>query len=161
MIKRRAFTLTEIAVSILILGVMAAGIALNTNISKQTAKSEAERVYVFISRLIERADRTQSAFWLDVKEDRLEVRTGKNYGTAKMKNDFNAEGGCSFSRYGSPKKHMSYNVPSAQIQLTHQNFDMNNVKIETKSEPVDGDYNIQVKSTGTSSEYYVVLHEVI
>ena len=80
--RRRAFTLTEVVVSILVMGIMASAIVLSSSSSKQTAKSEAERAAALIGRLIERADRTRSAFWLDVKNDRLEIRTGADYGTA-------------------------------------------------------------------------------
>ena len=159
--RRRAFTLTEVVVSILVMGIMASAIVLSSSSSKQTANSEAERAAALIGRLIERADRTRSAFWLDVKNDRLEIRTGADYGTAERENDFNASKGCSFSRYGTDKKHLSYNVPALAVQnSTHRNFGMNNVMLDIKSEPEDSDYNIQVKSSGSTSDYYIVLHEI-
>ena len=60
--RRKAFTITELAIAMLIMTTMAAAIALSTNTAKQTAKNEAERIVTQLYRLIETANRTHVAF---------------------------------------------------------------------------------------------------
>ena len=155
--RRRAFTLTELVVAMMILTIMGAAMTLSTGSSKQTARMEAERIAVVISRLIEKADRMHGAFWVNVKDDRLEIRTGAEYSSAAREGDFKATAGCSYSRYGNPKMHMSYNVPSDNIKTaSHQNFTMNNISVDINAEP-QGKYNIEVKDS-SSSLYYVLIN---
>ena len=60
--RRNAFTLTELVIAILILGIMAAAMTLSTGSAKQTAKMEAERIVTQLYRLIEYANRTHVSF---------------------------------------------------------------------------------------------------
>ena len=60
--KRKAFTLTEILIALLILTITAAAMTLSPSASKQTAKREAERIVTQLYRLIEIANRTHVAF---------------------------------------------------------------------------------------------------
>ena len=60
--KRRAFTLTEVVVSILLLGVLAAALTLSPNASKLTGKMEAERIVTQLYRFIETANKTNVSF---------------------------------------------------------------------------------------------------
>lgn len=59
---RKAFTITELAIAIMILGIMAAYITLNANTSKHTAKREAERIMTQLYRLVETANRKHVSF---------------------------------------------------------------------------------------------------
>ena len=61
-IRRNAFTLTEVAIAILILGIMAAFMTLSTRTARQTAKSEADRIVAQLYRLIETANRKHVSF---------------------------------------------------------------------------------------------------
>ena len=60
--RRKAFTITELAIAILILGIMAAYVTLNINTSKHTAKSEAERILAQLYRLTETASKKHVSF---------------------------------------------------------------------------------------------------
>ena len=64
--RRKAFTLTEIVIAILVLGIMAGAMTLSTGSAKQTAKQtsklEADRIAAQLYRLIEYANRTHVSF---------------------------------------------------------------------------------------------------
>ncbi len=60
--RHKAFTLTEIAIAILLLSIAAAYMTLNANASKHTAKQEAERIMNQIYGLIETANRNNVSF---------------------------------------------------------------------------------------------------
>lgn len=60
--RQNAFTITELAIAILILGIMAAYVTLNANTSKHTAKSEADRIVTQLYRIIEAANRKHVSF---------------------------------------------------------------------------------------------------
>ena len=60
--RQLAFTITELAIVMLILGIMAGMITLNMNVARQTAKNEADRIMTHLYRLIETANRTHVSF---------------------------------------------------------------------------------------------------
>ena len=60
--RRNAFTLTEIVIAILVLGIMAGAMTLNSGSAKQTAKREADRIVMQLYRLIETANRKHVSF---------------------------------------------------------------------------------------------------
>ena len=60
--RRRAFTLTELVVAILILSIMAAAMTLSPSSAKLTAKTEADRITAQLYRLVETANRKHVAF---------------------------------------------------------------------------------------------------
>lgn len=60
--KRKAFTITELAIAMLIMTTMAAAVALSTNTAKLTARMESERIVTQLYRLIETANRKHIAF---------------------------------------------------------------------------------------------------
>ena len=60
--KRNAFTLTEIIIAILVLGIMAGAMVVSSGSAKQTAKREADRIVMQLYRLIEYANRTHVSF---------------------------------------------------------------------------------------------------
>ena len=155
--KRKAFTLTEVVVTVLILGIMAGALVLSPNSSKQSAKREAERTAAKINRLIATADRMHITLWIDVKDDSLEIRTSKRYDADdEPQEKFPVTPGCSYSRYQTTK-HFSYNVSSSESVKSHENFTMNNINVDVDTDP-QGKYNIQVKDSA-SSLYYVVIKE--
>ena len=60
--RRNAFTLTEVVIAILVLGIMAGAMSLSPGSSKQTGKREAERIVTQLYRLIETANRKHVSF---------------------------------------------------------------------------------------------------
>ena len=60
--KRKAFTLTEVVIAILVLGIMAASLTLSPDSAKQTAKREADMIVTQLYRLIETANRKHVSF---------------------------------------------------------------------------------------------------
>lgn len=155
-IKRRAFTLTEIVISIVILGIMAASLTLSSSSSKQTAKMEAERIAVVMNRLIDSAGRTHSRFWFIPENNEIYISREKDYysSTPREKTNFKISPGCSFS--SSPEM-MGYN--------TIENTRYSNVVIDTSETPAvrvevsdetkdDAKYTITVRGAD-SSTYFV------
>lgn len=165
MIKRRAFTLTEIAISILILGVMAAGIALNANTSKQTAKNEAERIAAVINRLIEYADRTHSGFWFTPENNNLYVLRKQNFSrNDREKLDFKVSAGCSFSALPSANKGFGYNIgdedASGYVNVLTSKTPSVTVKVSTDTNDSDAKkFTLAVTGAGTSPCYIYLLAE--
>ena len=161
--RRRAFTLTEVSIAILILGITAAFMTLSTNTAKQTAENEAKRLAAKINRLIERTDRTHSALWVNVTDDGIEIRLSETYSeTSDPAEKFNATKGCNYSGYNA-SKNFAYNIPilnqTKQADShgeTYEYFTMNNATVDVNAEP-KGKYNIQVKDS-RSSLYYVLIN---
>lgn len=109
--RRRAFTLTEIAISIMILGIMAAGIALSSNASKQTAKNEANKIAALINRVIESAERQHGAFWFTAENNNFYVAWGRTFSESAKENlNFKLSPGCSFSVSPANIKGFGYNI---------------------------------------------------
>ena len=65
MLKRKALSLIECLVSIVIILILAGSFALSPNAFKKTAKTEAEKFYAAIHRAMLRADRTHESFSLE------------------------------------------------------------------------------------------------
>ncbi len=66
------FTLPEVIIAITIMGVMAAAVTMSSNVGKQTAKSEAEKITAEILRLMKTADKTHNEFEL-VTQDKSKI----------------------------------------------------------------------------------------
>ena len=64
--KRKGFTIVEMAIVILILGIMASVMTFSPEIAKQTAKREAERLQMFLSSMEDAADRRHMNFDIEV-----------------------------------------------------------------------------------------------
>ena len=60
--RRKAFTLTEVVIAILVLGIMVASLTLSPNSARQTAKREADLIVTQLYRLIETANRKHVSF---------------------------------------------------------------------------------------------------
>lgn len=159
--KRRAFTLTEVVISIVILGIMAASLTLSTSSSKQNAKREAERIAAVMNRLIESADRKHSRFWFIPDNNEIYIATDEDYlsTTPTEKFNFKVSPGCSFS--SSPEM-MGYN--------TDENTRYSNVVIDTSETPAvrvevsdetkgDAKYTITVTGADSSTCFVYVFAE--
>ena len=72
--KRKGFTIVEMAIVILILGIMASVMTFSPEIAKQTAKREAERLQKYIYKMVDIADRRHMNFELEIGPI---VETGK------------------------------------------------------------------------------------
>lgn len=60
--NRRGFTLVEVMIAVSIMVIMSAVIVLNSDFTKQTAKREAERLFVYLYRSMKKADRRRINF---------------------------------------------------------------------------------------------------
>ena len=159
--KQRAFTLTEVVIAVLILGIMAAAITLRPDSAKQTAKREAERIAAVINRLIETADRMHSRFWFIPDSNDIYMSNAKIYykgSTPKEKLDFNVSGGCSFS--SSPKL-LGYNTEGSTVSNVIINTVLTpSVRVEVSEQTKDNaKYTITVTGAGTSPCYVYIFAE--
>ena len=161
--KRRAFTLTEVVISIVILGVMAASVTLSTSSSKQTAKMEAERIAVVMNRLIESAERTHSRFWFIPEDNEIYIARTEGYNKSSSeteKLDFKVSSGCAFS--SSPKiLGYGYNIGSSVTSnIVIDTSVTSAVKIEVSNETKsDAKYTITVTGAGTSPYFVYIFAE--
>lgn len=60
--NRRGFTLVEVMIAVSIMVIMSAVITFNSDFTKQTAKREAERLFVYLYRSMKKADRRRINF---------------------------------------------------------------------------------------------------
>ncbi len=105
--KRKGFTIVEMAIVILILGIMASVMTFSPEIAKQTAKREAERLQMFLSSMEDTADRRHMNFDIEVGPI---VETGQvvvtiNWGSEKYpKPKLEPSVGCSYENKLANKK---------------------------------------------------------
>ena len=145
--RRKAFTITELAVAMLIMTTMAAAVALSTNAAKQTAKNEANKIAAVITRLITNADRTHSAFWFIPEDNNLYVVMGRTYSSsAREKLDFKLSNGCSFS---SSHARLGYNTEQYAAYSVIDTSTYPSVRVEVSSETKD---NAKFKLTVTGED---------
>ena len=74
----KGFSLVELAVALVILGIMASVMVISPNVAKQTAKHEAERLQEYIYRQMQKSDRTQKNFQLEVGDTYVYINWGNN-----------------------------------------------------------------------------------
>ena len=78
--KRKAFTLTELLIGMLIMVITAGVFTLNSNmIGRHTAKREAERVAAYIQTHFRKADITQNVLWITITSEEIEIKAGEFY----------------------------------------------------------------------------------
>ena len=156
--RRRAFTLTEVVIAVLVLGIMAAAMTLRPDSAKQTAKMEAERIAAVIRRMIEGADRTHSAFWFMTVSNNLYAVRSRTYSTgAREKLDFNASAGCSFT--SSPAR-LGYNTESNTSYAVISTNTTPAVRVEVSSQTQDkAKYAITVTGADKSTCYVYIFAE--
>ena len=105
---RRAFTMTELLIGMLIVAITAGIFSLDVNsFGKQTAKHEAERVAAYIQTHLRRADITQDILWITITAENIKLKTGEmesrsDYDNAKLVDDpaFTTSDGCTFQNTG-------------------------------------------------------------
>lgn len=158
MIKRKAFTLIEIIISIGIMMIMATSIVLSTGSAKQTAKFEAERIAAVLNRLIETADRTHGAFWFIPEDNVLYVV----YNEANREElNFKVSSGCSFSILPISVKGLGYNTtgnPKDGNYAEIHTASTPSVKVElSKDKNNEAKFTIVVNGTDKSVHYVHVL----
>ena len=156
--RRRAFTLTEVVIAVLVLGIMAAAMTLRPDSAKQTAKREAERIAAVISRLIEKADRNHSAFWFIPEGNTLYIVRGRTYSaSAREELDFKASAGCSFT--SSPAR-LGYNTESNTSYAVISTNTTPAVRVEVSSQTQDkAKYAITVTGADKSTCYVYIFAE--
>lgn len=101
---RKAFTLTELVVGIMVMAITYAAMSLSSSAAKQTAQHEAERLAAYIFRTIQKADRIHKGFNMDVATDSTEGYqyikiTWNEVGALDNKNvedSFKASAGCRY-----------------------------------------------------------------
>lgn len=74
----RGFSLVELAVAIVIMGIMASVMVISPGVSKQSAKHEAERLQEYIYRQIQKSDRIHKNFELEVGTTYVYINWGNN-----------------------------------------------------------------------------------
>ena len=99
---QKAFTLTELAIGILIAAIAGAAISLSSLSAKQTAKHEAERVAAYIYRTIQKADRINKNFTMDTDFEtnsagKNEYYVTINWGGGVLDKSFRASPGCRYT----------------------------------------------------------------
>ena len=109
-IKSKGFSLVEILMVILVMGVMAAIITISPNVAKQSAKSEAERIAAYIYRKMQTADRIHKGFKLDLRTKNNDIRTiWNNEDATNVLSDFQLSAGCYYS-HNYDDRECAYNV---------------------------------------------------
>ena len=103
---RRAFSIVELSVGIVVMMITYAAMTLSASTATQTAKHEAERLAAYIFRTIQKADRLHTGFNMDMsfrikangtKEYYVTIRW-PNVGVNKNEDkDFKASPGCTYS----------------------------------------------------------------
>ena len=113
MSRRRAFTLTEQLVGILVMTILSAVELISPRVATQTAKREAERVRAYLYRVIQAADRRGINFNLDTFKDYISV---KWMGKSKYEETFKPPYGCTYSD-NLPGKYnvITYNAKNMQF----------------------------------------------
>ena len=76
--KKLAFSMIELLIVIVILGIMAVAIILNPDVGKQTAKSEAEKIVAYIQKAMQRADKIHESFIIKKQSGVLCIKFGNN-----------------------------------------------------------------------------------
>lgn len=116
--KRKGFTIVEMAIVILILGIMASVMTFSPEIAKQTPKREAERLQMYINRMKDAADRRHMNFDIEVGPVLEKGKSGVNIRWANGKYEepkFEATAGFSYSSNFSNNGTGTYNAKNKQF----------------------------------------------
>ena len=116
---RKAFTLTELVVGIMVMAITYAAMSLSSSAAKQTAQHEAERLAAYIFRTIQKADRIHKGFNMEVATDSTEGYqyikiTWNEVGAENSKNvedSFKVSAGCRYENFPS----LTYNEKNKQF----------------------------------------------
>ena len=102
--KRKGLLIVELLIALLILSITAGACALRADIWAVTAKREAEKVFAKLSSLMNKADKTQTSFHLEVMPDKLKVQWSLGY---RVIDNIPASKGCSYS-WNAPNDKLYY-----------------------------------------------------
>ena len=153
--RRFAFTLTELLISMLIIAIMGGAFTLSTDIGKQKAKDEAEKLAAEISGMFHKAQTMHVPFWVHVKSGGLEIYSGRIFNKKVSQPGFSASKGCTYDKPSATKVGFSYDTdPEAGYMLVKS--DRVQVIAAGNVDDGPGRYNITVSGAG-KSPYYVVV----
>ena len=148
--KRRAFTLTELLISMLVMAILAGAAILNIDaMGRQSAQREAEKVAAFINTNLRRADMTQDNLWITIASSYIDIKQG--FFTSKALHDsaasvpnspVKASNGCTFQ---SDNKRLLY--PSNKEQS------LGTIKFQ----PIPAGTAVNV-STSSGGKYYITVN---
>lgn len=94
--RHKGFSLVEIAVVLLLFGVAAAYMVISPNVAKQTAKHEAERVVAYLYKKMDKADKINTNFSLDVRDYVIKTNWYAHGDTDGDGDDCQATAGCKY-----------------------------------------------------------------
>ncbi len=102
--KRRAVSIIELSIGISLLIILASQVALSTNLAAWTPKQEAEKMAKTLSSLMLKADKTQTAFELNIESDKMVITWNTKQTSLvhqadieKYQKVFPATSGCTYS----------------------------------------------------------------
>ena len=161
--KRIAFSLVEVLIVITVLGIMAAYITMNAESTKQTAKSEAEKVAALLKRYITKADKIHGGFYFLIDSDKITVKNNKGEATLVNKETEKEEPatiGCTYTPWLDDKpvsKDIAYILAeiSWRTGRTPQCIETRNLEILITND--EDNYPYSIKVTGKGDPYWVVL----
>ena len=128
--KAKGFTLTEIVIC---MGIMLTVVyfSMDIHIGDQTAKHEAEKLEVWLTRIFQQAARTRSDFVIKVYQDKaigvqwnhisLKYKKDRTKRSTMFDDEFPATQGCTYS-YNRPQ--IKYNVSDNGVAGTNGHFDV-------------------------------------
>lgn len=97
--RGKGFTLVELLIAIMIMGILAGTMTLNPMSARQTAKKEADRVVAKLVSLVRKADREYNSFMLSFDNRTTHTSFDVQWisGNNNRDNSFTASSGCSFT----------------------------------------------------------------
>lgn len=119
---RKAFTLTELVVGIMVMAITYAAMSLSSSAAKQTAQHEAERLAAYIFRTIQKADRMHKRFDMDTDFQTNSAGNNEYYvtidwGGGISDTSFRASAGCRYTdNFPGEQGKISYNVENKRFQ---------------------------------------------
>ena len=141
--RLRGFTLVELMVTVSVMSIMAAVIALNVDFTRQSAKHEAEKVATYIENLMKKSNRIHTSFDIEVKDKVIKVSWGIHDVHVES---LDATIGCTYT-------------PSAEIMIYDRNNFTNRdrVTVDTdEKDSSDDEYDYHIKITDSAGEEYYV-----
>lgn len=122
--RQKAFTLTELAIGILIAAIAGAAISLSSLSAKQTAMHEAERLTAYIYRTIQKADRIHKSFTMDMDFETNSAGKNEYYVTINweggvLDKSFRASPGCRYTdNFPGGHGDITYNAQNKAFRIT-------------------------------------------
>lgn len=153
MMRHRAFTLVEIIIAIMLLGILAGTMTLSGGRAKQTAQKEAEKVAALIKSASQKADRVKVGFTLKLYNNAsIDVSWDGTYKPHDLVTPLNASNGCSFEFY---QQNQQKNNTISYSLKAYSGIAIINTEHISSGTPSEKIY-IKVSGAGTSP-YYVTI----